>query len=518
MTDVSPINGLLILDFGSQYTQLIARRVRELNVYCEVYPATIEASTLRQLHPQGVILSGGPDSVADPQALGFSSAILELGCPILAICYGMQLLVYNQKGQVEAGNHQEYGQADIHISEPSDILWESVPVNVLSVWMSHTDEIVELPSHFHSLATSVNGHIAACKHNEKPIYGLQFHPEVSDTDYGLNILQQFVGAICGLKANWTTSDIINDEVQRIKSQVGDCQVVLALSGGVDSAVAARLLYQAIGDQLICIFVDTGLLRQGEVQQVMSTFHDHLGVNVIQVDAAQRFLSALEGVADPEEKRRIIGGLFIDVLIEQAQKLTNVQYLAQGTIYPDVIESAGSGSHSHLIKSHHNVGGLPDYLNLPLIEPLRRLFKDEVRQIGVELGLPESMVYRHPFPGPGLAVRIVGPIEPEYIAILQQSDAIFVQALIEADLYKQVAQAFATFLPIKTVCVKGDQRGYEYVIGLRAVETIDYMTARWARLPHDFIQTVSQRIVNQVRGVSRVVYDVTDKPPATIEWE
>lgn len=518
MTTVTPLEGLLILDFGSQYTQLIARRVRELNVYCEVYPATIDTDTLKQLQPAGIILSGGPDSVSDPQALAFNRAILELNCPILAICYGMQLLVHHYQGRVEASPHQEYGQAQVHLAEPIDTLWDQVPTETLSVWMSHGDEVLELPEQFHTLATSENGHIAACKQNDKPVYGLQFHPEVTDTQYGQMILQQFVYGICEQTPNWTTNDIIQTEVECIQQKVGANRVVLALSGGVDSAVAARLLHQAVEDQLTCIFVETGLLRQDEAHEVMTTFDRHLGVNVIRVDAQKRFLSALAGVTDPEEKRRIIGGLFIDILTEQAQQLTNVEFLAQGTIYPDVIESAGSGHGSHVIKSHHNVGGLPDYLNLPLIEPLRRLFKDEVRQIGVQLGLDESMVYRHPFPGPGLAVRILGEVRSEYIAILQQADAIFIKALREFDLYHQVSQAFATFLPVKTVCVKGDQRGYDYIIGLRAVETVDYMTARWARLPHDFIQTVSQRIMNQVRGVSRVVYDVSDKPPATIEWE
>lgn len=518
MAMLQHLDGLLIVDYGSQYTQLIARRIRELGVYCEVYPHDISLETLRILQPKGIILSGGPDSVSDDDALAFNRALLAINCPVLAICYGMQLLVHDKNGHVECSSQHEYGQSLITLDSVDDPLWPHAAGQSWYVWMSHGDRVLSLPDHCHSLAHSDNGTIAAIKFDDAPIYGLQFHPEVHETQYGSQILKQFATQICGQEANWTSTNIIDEEVARIQQKVGKGQVLLALSGGVDSAVAARLLHRALQDQLVCVFVDTGLLREGEAQKVMSTFDKHLGIHVIQVDAKQRFMEGLQGVADPEAKRHIIGHLFIDIFVEQAEKLANVQWLGQGTIYPDVIESANSGPYSHLIKSHHNVGGLPDYLQLPLIEPLRRLFKDEVREIGVQLGLPDSMVYRHPFPGPGLAVRILGQVQPEYVKILQKADAIFIDLLVESGWYQHVSQAFATFLPIKTVCVKGDRRGYDYVIGLRAVETVDYMTARWAHLPYDLIHQVSRRIMNEVEGVSRVVYDVSDKPPATIEWE
>ncbi len=515
---------ILILDFGSQYAQLIARRVRELGVYCELFPYDMPFAAIKVFKPSGIILSGGPETVTENTTPRAAQIIFELGCPVLGICYGMQTMAVQLGGKVQSSMHKEFGYAKVQLLKPSQLLAgiedhiNAEGLAELDVWMSHGDKVVEVPAGFQSVASSDNCSIAVMSDEQRHFYGVQFHAEVTHTPQGQRILSRFVHDICGCKAEWTVDTIIEDSIAQIRQQVGNDKVLLGLSGGVDSSVLAALLHQAIGVQLICVFVDTGLLRLDEGEQVMRIFAQHLGVRVIRVNAGQRFLDALKGVDDPEAKRKIIGREFVHIFEEQAKELVDVAWLAQGTIYPDVIESAGGASKSHTIKSHHNVGGLPDTLKLQLLEPLRHLFKDEVRKLGTELGLPFDMVYRHPFPGPGLGVRILGEIKEEFVLILQRADAIFIEELRRQDFYDKTSQAFAVFLPVKSVGVMGDARRYEYVIALRAVETIDFMTARWAHLPYTLLETVSNRIINEVAGISRVVYDISGKPPATIEWE
>ncbi len=516
---------ILILDFGSQYTQLIARRVRELGVYCEIYPWDADDAAVRAFQPKGVILSGSPESTLVQDGPRAAQAVFELGVPVLGICYGMQTMAAQLGGQVESSNHREFGYAQVRARNHSRLLRDiedhrsAEGHGLLDVWMSHGDRVAQLPPGFVCIASSDNAPLAGMADESRSLYALQFHPEVTHTRQGARILGRFVLEICGCAALWNTSNIIEDSLQVIRDKVGSDEVLLGLSGGVDSSVVAALLHKAIGTQLTCVFVDTGLLRLHEGDQVMATFAQHMGVKVIRVDAEARFLAALEGVTDPERKRKIIGALFVEIFEQQADRLTNVKWLAQGTIYPDVIESAGSKTgKAHVIKSHHNVGGLPAHMRLTLLEPLRELFKDEVRKLGVELGLPYEMVYRHPFPGPGLGVRILGEVRKEYADLLRQADHIFIEELRRHDLYDKTSQAFAVFLPVKSVGVMGDGRRYDYVVSLRAVETIDFMTAHWARLPYDFLALVSSRIINEVAGISRVVYDISGKPPATIEWE
>jgi len=517
---------ILILDFGSQYTQLIARRVREMGVYCEIHPYTIDRPQFDTLHPCGVILSGGPSTVtheANPRAPQW---IFTAGIPLLGICYGMQTMAVQLGGEVQSSSIREFGYAELKVHGTSE-LFSGIEDRrsaeghaLLDVWMSHGDKVTQLPSGFSIISETQNAPIAGMADESRQMYGLQFHPEVTHTLKGLSILQRFVVAICKASTNWTPDHIIDEAIEKIRQQVGTDKVLLGLSGGVDSSVVAALLHKAIGNQLVCVFVDTGLLRLNEADQVMTMFGQHMGINIIAVNAEAKFLSALQGISCPEEKRKIIGRTFIEVFDEEAHKISGVAWLAQGTIYPDVIESAGAGTHgaSVVIKSHHNVGGLPDEMNLKLLEPVRELFKDEVRKVGLELGLPHAMVYRHPFPGPGLGVRILGEVKKEYADILRQADAIFIEELHKADLYHKVSQAFSVFLPVKSVGVMGDGRRYDYVICLRAVETVDFMTAHWSQLPWDFLGTVSNRIINEVAFVSRVTYDISGKPPATIEWE
>jgi GMP synthase (glutamine-hydrolysing) len=515
---------ILILDFGSQYTQLIARRVRELGVYCELHPFDMEEQAIKAFAPDGIILSGGPESVLEDATPRAPELVFELGCPVLGICYGMQTMAAQLGGQVESAEHREFGYAQVALHGHSR-LFEGIDDQIegdnafLDVWMSHGDHVCQLPSGFHIIASTSNAPIAAMADEERQFYGVQFHPEVTHTLQGERILKRFMYDICGCESTWTTRNIIEESLTHIKHQVGSDQVILGLSGGVDSSVVAVLLHQAIGTQLTCVFVDTGLLRHKESENLMNLFAQHLSIRVIRVDAEERFLHALAGVHDPEAKRKIIGKLFIEIFDEEAAKLPQVKWLAQGTIYSDVIESAGSKTgKAHVIKSHHNVGGLPDSMQLKLLEPLRELFKDEVRKLGLELGLPRDLLQRHPFPGPGLGVRVLGEVKKSYLAMLRSADAIFMEELQRHEWYYKVSQAFAVFLPIKSVGVMGDGRKYDYVIALRAVETIDFMTAHWARLPYELLEIVSNRIINEVPGISRVVYDVSGKPPATIEWE
>ncbi|TAN53070.1 MAG: glutamine-hydrolyzing GMP synthase [Methylococcaceae bacterium] len=524
MTDIHA-HKILILDFGSQYTQLIARRVREIGVYCEIHPWDCSDDFIRAFAPQGIILSGGPESVTEQASPRAPATVFDLNVPVLGICYGMQTMAAQLGGTVEAGHHREFGYAQVRARGHSALLQaiedHASPEGwgLLDVWMSHGDRVTALPPGFKLIANSEGAPIAGMADEARRYYGLQFHPEVTHTRQGQRILARFVLDICGCAALWTAQHIIADSLAAIRAKVGADQVILGLSGGVDSSVVAALLHQAIGAQLTCVFVDTGLLRLNEGDQVMAIFAEHLGVKVIRVDAEQRYLTALRGETDPEAKRKIIGRLFVEIFDEEAAKLSDARWLAQGTIYPDVIESAGSATgKAHVIKSHHNVGGLPEHMQLKLLEPLRELFKDEVRSIGVELGLPSEMVYRHPFPGPGLGVRILGEVKKAYADLLRRADAIFIEELYRHDLYDKTSQAFAVFLPVKSVGVMGDGRRYDYVIALRAVETIDFMTARWAHLPYDFLDLLSRRIINEVPGISRVVYDISGKPPATIEWE
>ena len=516
---------ILILDFGSQYTQLIARRVREIGVYCEIHPWDMDPAAITGFAPRGIILAGGPESVTLEDTPRAPQQVFEMGVPVLGICYGMQTMAEQLGGKVEGSDEREFGYARVDIVGKSRFFAgiedhiDTDGVLSLDVWMSHGDKVIRLPEGFHILANTPSCPIAAMGDESRHFYGVQFHPEVTHTKQGLRILSRFILELCGCEALWTPSNIVEDAIATVRTQVGDAKVLLGLSGGVDSSVVAALLHRAIGDQLTCVFVDNGLLRLHEGEQVMAMFAENMGVKVIRANAEDKFLSRLLGVTDPEEKRKIIGHTFIEVFDEEATKLQGVKFLAQGTIYPDVIESAGAKTgKAHVIKSHHNVGGLPEDMQFQLVEPLRELFKDEVRKIGLELGLPYDMVYRHPFPGPGLGVRILAEVRKEYADILRRADHIFIEELRKADLYHKTSQAFAVFLPVKSVGVVGDGRRYEWVIALRAVETIDFMTARWAHLPYEFLETVSNRIINEITGVSRVTYDISSKPPATIEWE
>ncbi len=516
---------ILILDFGSQYTQLIARRVREIGVYCELHPWDMSEDDIRAFAPRGIILAGGPESVHEAGSPRAPQAVFDLGVPLFGICYGMQTMSEQLGGKVQGSDVREFGYARVDLVGKSRLFdgiedhMDDDGVFGLDVWMSHGDKVTEIPAGFHILASTPSCPIAAMGDDARGYYGVQFHPEVTHTRQGGRILSRFILEICGCEALWTPSNIVEDAIAQVRAQVGDANVLLGLSGGVDSSGVAALLHKAIGDQLTCVFVDNGLLRLHEGDQVMAMFAENMGVKVIRADAEAQFLGNLEGEADPEKKRKIIGRTFIDVFDAEASKLPNIQFLAQGTIYPDVIESAGAKSgKAHVIKSHHNVGGLPEEMNLKLVEPLRELFKDEVRKIGLELGLPYDMVYRHPFPGPGLGVRILGEVKKEYADLLRRADDIFISELRNADWYHKVSQAFVVFQPVKSVGVVGDGRRYAWVVALRAVETIDFMTARWAHLPYELLEKVSNRIINEIEGISRVTYDVSSKPPATIEWE
>ena len=511
------IDTILVLDFGSQYTQLIARRVRESNVYSEIYPWDIDENKIKDLNPKGIILSGGPNSVTESYTPRAPQCIFDLNIPILGICYGMQTLAEQMGGHVESVAHKEFGHAELEIVSDSRLF--NKLNKKTNVWMSHGDQVQDLPDDYELLASTSTAPIAAMQHKKLPIYAIQFHPEVTHTDDGKIIIENFLFDICHACADWKIDDLIDQRIKDIKEIVKKDKVLLGLSGGVDSSVTAALLHKAIGKNLTCVFVDNGLLRKGEATQVMKTFKDNMNLNVIKSDSQDVFLRHLENIDDPEQKRKVIGRTFIDIFDSEAIKLKNIKFLAQGTIYPDVIESSGSESNeARVIKSHHNVGGLPDEMKLDLVEPLRDLFKDEVRNMGIELGIPKEMLERHPFPGPGLGVRIIGEITKEKISILQEADSIFIEELIREGLYDKVSQAFAVLLPVKSVGVVGDERRYAEVIGLRAVETVDFMTARWAHLPYEFLENVSNRIVNEIEEVSRVVYDISSKPPATIEWE
>ncbi|KEQ18052.1 glutamine-hydrolyzing GMP synthase [Endozoicomonas numazuensis] len=516
---------ILILDFGSQYTQLIARRVREIGVYCELHPYDMDDQAIVEFGPKAVILSGGPESVTGEASPRAPQAVFDLGVPVLGICYGMQTMAEQMGGKVSTSDLREFGYAEVNL-ENKVRLFDGIEDHVgeqgrlsLDVWMSHGDKVSQLPEGFVVAASTDSCPYAAMACEAKQYYGVQFHPEVTHTKQGGRILERFIVDIAGCQKLWTPGQIIDDAISRVREQVGDKTVLLGLSGGVDSSVVAALLHKAIGDQLVCVFVDNGLLRLNEGDQVMAMFAENMGVRVIRADAEELFLEKLKGVQDPEAKRKAIGNTFIEVFDQHATALDNVKFLAQGTIYPDVIESAGAKSgKAHVIKSHHNVGGLPDDMAMELVEPLRELFKDEVRKIGLELGLPYDMVYRHPFPGPGLGVRVLAEVKKEYCDILRQADAIFIEELHNAGWYHKTSQAFAVFLPVKSVGVVGDGRRYEYVVALRAVETIDFMTARWAHLPYELLEKVSGRIINEIEHISRVTYDVSSKPPATIEWE
>ncbi|WP_096084658.1 glutamine-hydrolyzing GMP synthase [Agaribacterium haliotis] len=516
---------ILILDFGSQYTQLIARRVREVGVYSEIRAFDMSEEEIREYNPKGIILAGSPESTTKEGSPRAPQVVFELGVPVFGICYGMQTMAMQHGGLVEGSDVHEFGHAQIKIENESP-LFKDIRDHVghdgeslLDVWMSHGDKVTQLPEGFELLVSTESCPIAGMWNAEKQWYGLQFHPEVTHTLQGTRIFEHFVLDICGCEKLWTPANIIEDAIARVKENVGTDKVLLGLSGGVDSSVVAALLHRAIGDQLTCVFVDNGLLRKNEGDQVMDMFAKNMGVKVIRSDAEELFLGRLKGESDPEKKRKIIGNTFIEVFDQEAAKLQDVKWLAQGTIYPDVIESAAAKTgKAHVIKSHHNVGGLPEDMAFELVEPLRELFKDEVRKIGLELGLPYDMVYRHPFPGPGLGVRILGEVKKEYADILREADAIFMEELHAADWYHKTSQAFAVFVPVKSVGVVGDARRYEWVIAVRAVETVDFMTARWAHLPYDLLERVSSRIINEISGVSRVTYDISSKPPATIEWE
>ena len=516
---------ILILDFGAQYSQLIARRVRETSVYCELHPYDVSPQFIKDFAPQGIILSGGPSSVTEEETPRAPQIVFELGIPVLGICYGMQTMAAQLGGAVETSKVREFGYAEVRARGHTALLKDiqdranAEGHGILDVWMSHGDKVTALPPGFKVMASNAATAIAAMADEARHFYGVQFHPEVTHTLQGKAIIERFVHDICGVGHDWNMPDYVEEAIGKVRSEVGSDEVILGLSGGVDSSVVAALLHRAIGKQLTCVFVDNGLLRLNEAEQVMETFAKNLGVKVIHVDASAEFLKHLQGVTDPEQKRRVIGREFIEVFQSESAKIANAKWLAQGTIYPDVIESAGGKTKkAHTIKSHHNVGGLPDTLHLKLLEPLRELFKDEVRELGVALGLPHDMVYRHPFPGPGLGVRILGEVKREYADLLRRADAIFIEELRASGWYEKTSQAFSVFLPVKSVGVMGDGRTYDYVVALRAVVTSDFMTAHWAELPYTLLGKVSNRIINEVRGINRVVYDISGKPPATIEWE
>ncbi|WP_457628547.1 glutamine-hydrolyzing GMP synthase [Persephonella sp.] len=508
--------GIIILDFGSQYTQLIARRIRELHIFSEILPYNASVEEIKKHNPKGIIFSGGPASVYSPDAPKPDERVYELGLPILGICYGLQLITYHFGGEVVKAERHEYGRAELEILNHEDLFYE-IP-NEIHVWMSHGDRVTKLPEGFEPIARTYNAPFAAIRNKEKKIWGVQFHPEVAHTYMGREILKNFAVRICGCEQDWTMGNFLMEKQAEIRQMVGDKKAICALSGGVDSSVAAVLVHNAIGDNLTCIFVDNGLLRKGEREKVEQTFRDHFHIPLIVVDARERFLEALKGVTDPEQKRKIIGNLFIEIFEEEAKKIPDVEFLVQGTLYPDVIESVSVKGPSAVIKTHHNVGGLPEKMNLKLIEPLRELFKDEVRELGKELGLPDEIIYRQPFPGPGLAIRIIGEVNRDDLEILREADAIVVEEVKKAGLYRELWQSFAVLLPIHTVGVMGDYRTYEKVIAVRAVESVDGMTADWARLPYELMDRIMRRIINEVKGVNRVVYDITSKPPGTIEWE
>ena len=516
---------ILILDFGSQYTQLLARRVREIGVYCELWAWDVTEEQIREFNPSGIILSGGPESTTENNSPRAPEYVFTAGVPVFGVCYGMQTMAQQLGGKVESGTKREFGYAEVRARNHSKLLegiedfQTEAGEGMLKVWMSHGDKVSELPPGFKVMASTPSCPIAGMFDEARGFYAVQFHPEVTHTVKGREILQRFVLDICKCKPDWIMGDYAKEAVEKIRAEVGDEEVILGLSGGVDSSVTAALIHRAIGQRLTCVFVDNGLLRKNEREQVRETFEKNMGLKLIVVDAIDRFMNALAGVSDPEQKRKIIGREFVNVFQEEAAKIKNAKWLAQGTIYPDVIESAGAKTKkAKVIKSHHNVGGLPDTLHLKLLEPLRSLFKDEVRELGIALGLPAEMVYRHPFPGPGLGVRILGEVKREYADLLREADAIFIEELRKADLYDKVSQAFVVFLPVKSVGVMGDGRTYEWVVSLRSVETSDFMTAKWSELPYDLLGRVSNRIINEVRGINRVVYDVSGKPPATIEWE
>lgn len=506
---------ILILDFGSQYTQLIARRVRESRVYSEIHRFDMPMDQIKKFAPKGVILSGGPKYVTDDDAPLVDPALFDIGAPVLGVCYGMQLTTHIFGGQVSAAEYREYGPAKL-VCDTDTPLFAGL-VKEQDVWMSHGDRIEAPPKDFVTIAHTSNAPVAAMKHRSKPVYGIQFHPEVAHTPRGSEMLDNFLFKICGLTGDWTMRSFVDEQIELIREKVGDSKVICGLSGGVDSSVVARLIHQAIGDQLTCIFVDNGLLREGEAEKVMAGYADHFRMEVIKVDASKLFLSRLRGVTDPQKKRKIIGPAFVEVFVKEAEKIENVKFLAQGTLYPDVIESVSFKGPSEVIKTHHNLE-LGDLLDLDLIEPLRELFKDEARSLGEELGLPRDMVWRHPFPGPGLAIRILGEVTDDRLSILRKADSIVIDEFKKSGMYDKVWQAFAVFLPVKAVGVMGDERTYENVIAIRCVTSKDAMTADWAQLPHELLGAISNRIIGEVRGVNRVVYDITSKPPGTIEWE
>jgi GMP synthase (glutamine-hydrolysing) len=511
---------VLVLDYGGQYSQLIARRVRELGVYSELHPFNISLDRIRAMAPRGIILSGSPHSAYEDGAPLSSKEIFDLGIPILGICYGLQLLAFQLGGEVDKAARREYGHADLMVDDASDLFSgiSSSPAAPLKVWMSHGDHITRIPPGFEPIGHTSNAPICAIRDPARKIFGVQFHPEVVHTPKGREILRNFLYAICGCAGGWSSRSFIQSSLDEIRSKVGSGKVICALSGGVDSSVAALLMHRAIGDQLYCIHINNGLMRKGESEQVLKTFRDNFHMNLDFVDATDRFLGELEGVTDPERKRKIIGKLFIDIFEEEAQKLGQVDILVQGTLYPDVIESTSFRGPSVTIKTHHNVGGLPEKMNLKLIEPFRELFKDEVRAVGADLGLPDQMIWRHPFPGPGLAVRVLGEITRDRLALLREADAIFVEEIMRAGLYRDIWQGFVVLLPVRSVGVMGDGRTYEYTVAVRAVASVDGMTADWFRIPHEVLERISSRITNEVRGINRVVYDISSKPPATIEWE